>query len=65
MKTVDSEVCGLLKVMRTLFLGKDAPVDFLNVIFLMRREPQIKFHSPPFYWGGGRNLKDGYLKTLM
>lgn len=34
MKTVDSEVCGLLREMATLFLGKDAAVYFsFNVIF--------------------------------
>lgn len=33
MKTVDSQVCGLLRVMGAMFLGRDVTVEVLNLIF--------------------------------
>lgn len=56
MKTVDSEVCGLLRVMGTPFLGTDCMLlNFFKHNFF--NAPQTKFHSSLYYFGGGIILR--------
>lgn len=58
MKTVNSDVCGVASIKRTLFLERDVVVEFLK----NNIPPQTKVHSLSLICGVSRNVRGGDLK---
>lgn len=54
---------GLSGIPRTQFLEGDVTADFIIGHSSLLWSRQMQFHLAPLYFGGGRNLKDGYLRT--